>query len=787
MLVKIIAVGHSPAIWKNVFHHLRQRLPQVPFSAGIFSTPEEQEFLLTEFLPHHWRREAPDFVFTEAGSPGPLARRLALLAQLRRVKTPVLAEPVLVLSTIEGGLKQLVQGRLPVRVHLDNRAGLHLADPGLIVRTFPGDFPRVRVNDHVTKLRLRERGGKLRELAPGSLPAGSLVGFSELEAVVHEGEALGPVEWLRKTLRAERVRLPAGTCQGLIREARGLFLFPGVPVGRVRGLTLGEVTFSHLLDLGLMTEASPHFEALVQAVRKAGTRQTQLWKSLTARLRDAEAKADFPVACGTDVELLGRTLSALLAARGFRVAAPLADPARARFEEPTLVVALPGWDAAAVPAQVEEPHLLAPGPELAARLAPLDDLLAWQRLRWAPEVAEGDPLTPEAFEKQARLLLGRRGKVRGGLEMAGKRGLLVRQEADVLASALAKLDELLEAEDTLLVWSGTLPESARQVLVFSHDQEEAGAVLQELPGIAKKRWFDLSPFTAPEAIQNLSLDGVRHYLDGGVMVITAASRERLQALREEIRAALEQARETLAETDGAQETYDEERARLDAAAEALARRWVWDSLDAWLRANEPALLKGLGALRKRHERHWFYRVQVHRVVIVPSSGENRAALVEACRAIYPGFNADQSVVVPFIYEPEDGMAVEERRALEQRLRKAGRPREAIQREVVAALRAENARHLEEYLQVLTNEVGESRADLLVIEHRREVAARVLEHLRQALPHFRRTPAILILPEPWAPPDHEPLPWPRTRVVLLRHMGDLSAADCAKHLKQLYSA
>ena len=44
-MIKIIAMGLTPAIWKNVFHHFRTRLPRVHFSAGIFTTPEELAYL----------------------------------------------------------------------------------------------------------------------------------------------------------------------------------------------------------------------------------------------------------------------------------------------------------------------------------------------------------------------------------------------------------------------------------------------------------------------------------------------------------------------------------------------------------------------------------------------------------------------------------------------------------------------------------------------------------------------------------------------------------------------
>ena len=51
MLVKIVALGLDPALWKNVLHHLRSMLPREPFSAAIFSSADEIAYLEQEYFP----------------------------------------------------------------------------------------------------------------------------------------------------------------------------------------------------------------------------------------------------------------------------------------------------------------------------------------------------------------------------------------------------------------------------------------------------------------------------------------------------------------------------------------------------------------------------------------------------------------------------------------------------------------------------------------------------------------------------------------------------------------
>jgi hypothetical protein len=788
MLVKIIAMGLAPAIWKNVFHHLRNGLPDHPFAAGIFSSAEEIGYLTREFHPHQWRREEVDFLMCEPAGGAVWKKQLAFLRKIAGEGAAFPSSLVLTLSTLEHGIKQLIQATPPVELRLDNRSRFSVSDPAFIIGAFPKDFPRLQVNGHLTGLRLKNSKGRAeRELAPGTLPPGSLVGFSEIEAIVREGEALAPEEWLRITLREEKARLPRGGSPGLMREGRGLFLCPGIPLARVAGARVDGVTFAHLLDLGQLSSASPHFEALRLALRKAGNRHKRRWREVTTRTRIAESKADLPVVSGGGLALVRETLAALLRARGFARCSTLAAPGEGTFREPALMLRVGPWEAEPVPAQVEEPLVVALQGDLESLFQPLDALLDWRGLPYRPVPATGPPLTPASLHDQLEQLVQRAHKARDGLTLAGNRVQVRTQERLVLLAAREKLAELLEAKEALQVWAGTLPRSVRQVLVFSHDPEEAGAVLQALPHVSRKRWFDLSPYSEPDTLGTLSLEPVRHYLEGGLMIVTAASRERLKALRDRIAGELAECGRALDEAGAAQRFFREEEARIGRGKEALARQWVYDALGAWLDEHMDALLERLGALRDRHERRWFSRALVNRVVIIPSSGENRVGLLSACRTLYPGFNAEHSRVVHVDYEALEALPAAERKVLRDAMgQSAPAPEdwEARQRE---ALAARNRTHFEHYLGVILAELEDVRADLVIIEQRCDAAFAILEHLRRALPALAETPAIVILPEYWAPGDDQPLPWPHTRVVCLRRLGALTAEECLRHLRDLYAA
>jgi hypothetical protein len=787
MLVKIIAMGLSAPVWKNVFHHLRTHLPSHPFAAGIFTTPEELRFLTQDYFPAQWQREEPDFLLCEPPSGGDGQARLSFLEQVQAMHGEGQEILTLALPSVENGIRQLIQGPFPVRVMLDNGASFALSDPGLILRAFPPDFPRVRLNDHVTALRIRQRRGNAVDVAPLQLKPGTVVGFAELEAVIVGEETLGVEEWLRRTLRALKARLPKEGATGLIRETKGLFLFPGIPSDRIRGVTVGPVVFGHVLDIGQLTAGSPHFAGFAEAVQRASRRQARQWRAVSRANRLAETKRDLPVFCGGGVALLNDTLAAHLRALGFVRVATLTAPEDGLFREPALLIQTAPWGAEGLGNQVELPEVIGIGHELAASLMELAGLPSPAVVAFDPGDVMLPELSPDAFAEQRSQIQARGARVQAGLALAEKRLLLLRQEADVLDGAAHRLAELLEAGDTLKIWSGALSQPVKQVLVFSHDQEEAGAVLQALAGVPKKRWFDLSPFTTPEAIRNLSLDSVRDYARNGMLVITMASRDRLQEQARAIGEALAAARQQLAEAEEAQRFYQEEAAKAQATARQLTRRWVSQTVQGWLNANMERLTTQMERVRHRNERQWFARALISRVLVVSSLGENRPALLEACRELYPRFSEELSVAVPYDFEPLDALPIPEREEVTRRAQEDGADARGVAERLQAELNRQNAALFQAYLDVVSNALQDLHADLLLIEHRSEVAGRLLEHIRTAIPTLRQVPAVLIVPDYWAPPANAAMPWPATRVIVLRRMGPIGAQECVQALRSIHPA
>jgi hypothetical protein len=817
MLVKLIALGLSPPVWKNVFHHIRTQLPQAPFAAAIFSTADEMAYLQHEYYPAQWRRERPDFLFCEAPTGREWHDRLRFLATLRtprqageapaaegaasgtaasasQASVATSAPPVelvLVVSTLDHSLRQLIQGPYPIRLVLDNGSRFRVSDPAMVVDAFPSGFPRLAVHDHLTRIRLRQKRGKVDEIAPLRLAQGVVLGLDEIEAVEQLGERMEPAEWLKRVAKAEKLKLPKGLPLGLLRESKGLYLFPGVPVGRVRGVCVGDVEYAHLLDMGQLTLQSPHFAALLNGVRQSSRWHGQRDAEVARALAEAAGKRDLPIVCGGGVPVLNELFAERLAAEGFARLATLEGFRDDLFREPTLVIRLSHFADEGIGVQVEPPTIFPIEDDLAVPLTALHGLPPLTEVPYIP----GEGAQPQA---QARLtdaqlaesrgqVLARGNRARAGRDLAEKRVLLLQQEHGVLETARGELTALLEAKDSLLIWSGSLPAGVKQVLVFSHDQEEAGAVLQALTGVSKKRWFDLSPVTSAESIRALAHAPVEEYRRDGVLIVTASSRERLNDLRERIEQDHGQVAKQLDEAQAALTFYQGELDKAVAAQHALARQWLRGVFDGWLAQHRPRLAEQIEHLRLRHERQWLARAMIHRVLTISSNGENRPALVDACRQLYPGYNDEHSVVVPYDFEPLDALPREQADAVLQKAREEGLDDTHGRERLDAALGDQNNALFNSYLDVLGKEVEPVLADLVLIEHRAPVAGAILEFLRARVPELKDVPAVLILPEDWLPPENQALPWPNTRVVILRRMGGLTAREVERALATVHPA
>ncbi|MCH8842196.1 MAG: hypothetical protein IID61_04380 [SAR324 cluster bacterium] len=805
MLVKIVALGLDSALWKNVLHHLRAMLPQEPFSAAIFSSADEIAYLEQEYFPAQWEREAPDIILTDPGTQADWENRLQFLRKVYALSVPKQPKAVLTLHTLEHGLKQLVQGRQPVTFHLDNGIRFSLTDPSLLLTAFPEQFPRIRVSDHLSAVRLSGKRGQVKEIKPAALPLAALVGFSQIESVRIGDRLLSPEEWIKGVARAEGVRVPANTPLALYRDPEGVFLFSGLPIDRVQAVTVGGVGFTHIIDLGLLSEISAGFAALGRLVARAGAAHTESIDSLTARLRDAENRTDLPVFCTGGHETLSRVMSALLSARGYRRVSVVPPDQAPDGEEQALLLEVAPGTLEGTPRV--NPNLgLSIGEELAPDLALLDGFTEWRQLSPADDDNDAGQFRAhsqtgrEAFRKQRDNVSSRADKAQSGLDFTERRILLLGQETKVQTAARENLELILGP--TVRTWDGTPPDGVNEVLVLSYDTEEGHHVLQALPGVAKKRWFDLSSCTDADALQNLNLDPIRAYAAGGAVVMTAAARERLAALRVELAGQAGRASDMIAEARAAREEYRKEIAKSEIARRELARMWIWQVLDGWLRRNERRLLDALGVVRERHEREWFNRGQVNRVVIAASNEENRKALTEACHEVYPHFNPELSVIIPYDYQPLDALPDKQHQAIlaersgsersgsersgsEQS--EAKKENEKVSVRLAQALAAQNARNLDDYLQVVAPLVADlPRADLVLIENQPEVAERLLLHLRGLTRALSDAPAVLALPDTWNPTGDSHLAWPRTRTIVIRRMGALTTSVCVKHLRGLYA-
>jgi len=786
MLVKLIALGLSPPVWKNIFHHIRIQLPQAPFAAAIFSTAEEIAYLQRDYFPAVWRRENPDFVFSEAPAGREWHQRLRFLAAVQRLEPELRPLLVLALSALDHSLRQLIQGPYPIRLILDNGSRFRVSDPAMVVDAFPAGFPRVPVHDHLTRIKLRQRRGKVDEIPPLRLAQGVVLSLDELAAVEQLGERMEPREWLKRVAKAGKFKLPRGMPLGLLREAKGLYLFPGVPVNRVRGVCVGEVEYAHLLDMGRLSLQSAQFSATLGALQQAAQRQAQRHEEFARRLREAGAKRDLPVVCGGHIPLLNEIFAERLAAEGFSRVSTLHELREDLFREPTLLIRLTPFDDAGFGAQVEPPFVFPVAEEMAAALPPLDGLPALEAVPYAPD-EPAQPLTEPELAERKVLLLAAGARARAACDMADKRLLLLRQEYAVLDGAVGQLAALLEAKDSLLVWNGTLPAQASQVLVFSHDQEEAGAVLQALPGVPKKRWFDLSSFTSAESIQALARAPLEEYRRAGMLVITASSRERLTSLRERLDEERAQARRQVEEAEAELASHRAELDQSVAAQHALARRWIRGAVSGCLERGRERMMEELDRVCRRHERQWLARAMVHRVLVIGSAAENRLPLLEACRKLYPAFNEEHSVVVPYDYEMVDALPQDQADTLTREAKEKGLDEAGIRERLDAVLAGQNDALLDSYLSLLGRELKPMLADLVLIEQRMPVAGAILDFLRERISGLRQAPAVLILPEYWAPPPHEPMPWPNTRVAILRRIGALTAHECEQTLLTIHPA
>lgn len=793
MLVKLSALGYSPPVWKNLVHHMGLNIPTQPLALQIVDASLVDQAPRPGPRTIPWSADLPDFLLVELSSGTRLARRISFLRDLKAQlgdRCPIL---VLVLQTLERGLGQLIQATGDLTLSLNNRAAFPLKSPDLLIADFPVGFPRLRVDDFEQQLRVRAAGETQEWLDPMELARGTLLSFSELAMMTWAGEEMRPEEW-KKHLRRQSKNKGVAAAKGLIREKDGLFLFPGIPVGRVRKVELGSAEFQHVLDLGQLSGASHHFAGLTQAIAKQGAWLRDAWARAGQEQQRAEQRCDGPVTCAGPVPLLNETLRHLLRDKGYRLTEVQNAPPAEGWETAGIIVQTAPWPKKTAPpgntgdtesSEGTPPVAINLTKELAPGLAPLAALTQLEQIPFDPEVL-GKPLpSTSRFEDQRERLLSRSRKAEDGRIFTTSRARLLSQEIAVQGAAVGTLQKILTATDTALVWEGGLPAQVAQVLIFSHDREEAGTVLQALPGIHKKRWVDLSLMTTAERLQAFSLEPLQSYERDGMALMTGASRERTRTLLTEMEFSLNEAARTLQDNNKRQAYFIKQCEELRGRQWDLARRWVVKILRDWLAGREQSLLEGMLAAGRRPEHNAFSPENVRRIAIVSPSTDNRNALLRACLRVYPNLASEGCVVPAFDYAPMDETALN---PVREEVSVASKPSPAAGESEPVESEMEqpdlDPGLFTDYARVIVAELEAHTPDLLVIEHSRRQGAALLDQLRSTLAQYRTLPVVMIQPSPWIADGEAALCRPHCRVLFARRDQSLEVESCVSLLHSL---
>ncbi len=800
MLVKILALGLEPQAWESLFACLRERLPQLPMAAAMYCNALEIAGLRERLQGYH--EESCDVLLCGLMLDSSLREQLELVEDIcqQQPKNPM----ALVLPGGGHQLRKLAASNLSLQVEIPDRPPLSLYSPSLLIDNLPPHFPLVRVDAAIQRLIFHGGGPFSRRMQPHQLPDNSLVALDMLESIHDEQDTpCSPRRWLKKILRQAGVQ-PAAKPVGLLKDAKGLFLFPGVPVGEIRCLELNGLRFDYWLDTAPNSQL-PGFEQLAEQLSSCGRTQARSWENVFQSIRQMEYKTDVPIWLQGGSPLLRESLLHLLQQQGHQDVQLRPQSSSFLLREPSLLLHLDCTPPAAE-AHIEPPQILLLGNELQQLMQPLHPLADWRTLRFqAP--SEDNPQIPTNTDENAKILPApnpptmldrqlqnfqhRRDKLHDAVNMTHKRILMLQQTCDIHSEALAQLQLLLGENSPLTNWNEASSPQAQKILLLSHDPEEAAQCMHSLAHIPQRRWLDLHPIQDAETLlrfplhqlhaaacssqppvsaQDISPSVVNVDSESAVesdtktspetsselavsmVLISARARSRLLQLQEAIQQELQQSQNTLLTLQERADFYRLERSKQAAEAPALVSSWTLATIQQWLTQHQP-WRQALECVCRQTERIWLAPANIHHIGISASSNQNRNAVLAACQQIFPLLRKQHHSAPPFSYKPE-----------EQSLPPNQHP---------------NADAFQQYIQMLSAQFSAQHVHLLLIEHPYTVALAILSALRQ-LPHFQSTPAILLIPDLQIPSASNTLPY--TRICWAPRIGSLTSDDVASAIR-----
>ena len=570
--MQIVGIGFASSNWdslvkqlqKQVSHQLNGKL----FVDSVSNVETEITTKEFDYASEELKKLKADWVLF---SPDAFVNPEVCLKLLEKLKnnSKKNVSYVLVLDDMSHDLSGLLKFQ-PV-LELVNKMQFRLSAPEMLLTHHIGRFPRIRLdNDFQTMDYINHLGNLVRQSA-SDVPLNTLVPLNSIQNFKTNNGDLAPEIWLQKFLRKQdKIALPKRVL-GILREAKGCYLFPGVPFNSIQRLNFENIKVEHLIRLDECNLKNPPFKRFIEDMngdhktwlkgiqQKKKIKSAAVYGSGKYMIVNALIEKLFSEIGRTNVKLHTKITSAHVAQKDSVYWLQLDESPEIKNKS-----FLIDW-------RTDLNHILEP----LKNFVDLNDLQIENNS--APQ-----PLQKTEFEKMCKYILAEEKSLENTIQHAENSQMLYKQERDVLQKINVFSKMLIKALTESTSWEAATENAAElkktRALLMCEEENIAAELNLKLSKVQRKLWINPFKFQQPEDLTQFNTKMLLTYLKPKTIIVTPDGRTHLEKLCQQVIEQGENAETVLNEQNEKIEHSKTDAALLIKNKKSLAVRWLHVSL-----------------------------------------------------------------------------------------------------------------------------------------------------------------------------------------------------------------
>ena len=570
--MQIVGIGFASSNWdslvkqlqKQVSHQLNGKL----FVDSVSNVETEITTKEFDYASEELKKLKADWVLF---SPDAFVNPEVCLKLLEKLKnnSKKNVSYVLVLEDMSHDLSGLLKFQ-PV-LELVNKMQFRLSAPEMLLTHHIGRFPRIRLDNDFQTMDYTNHLGIMVRQSASEVPLNTLVPLNSIQNFKTNNGNLAPEIWLQKLLRKQvKIALP-NRVLGILREAKGCYLFPGVPFNSIQRLNFENIKVEHLIRLDECNLKNPPFKRFIEDMngdhktwlkgiqQKKKIKSAAVYGSGKYMIVNALIEKLFSEIGMTNVKLHTKITSAHVAQKDSVYWLQLDESPEIKNKS-----FLIDW-------RTDLNHILEP----LKNFVDLNDLQIENNS--APQ-----PLQKTEFEKMCKYILAEEKSLENTIQHAESSQMLYKQERDVLQKINVFSKMLIKALTESTSWEEAAENAAElkktRTLLMCEEENIAAELNLKLSKVQRKLWINPFKFQQPEDLIQFNTKMLLTYLKPKTIIVTPDGRTHLEKLCQQVIEKGENAETVFNEQNEKIEHSKTDAALLIKNKKSLAVRWLHVSL-----------------------------------------------------------------------------------------------------------------------------------------------------------------------------------------------------------------